>query len=93
MMELDCLEIVQQFHDLNQFPSQPHMIIRAIWEMLKRYWAVTITHVYWGSNRVADGLAKYATGLPLGMHKFSYSPDAVIPENATELAVPRIVHI
>ncbi|KAK5845891.1 hypothetical protein PVK06_002133 [Gossypium arboreum] len=92
-MELDCLEIVQQLDDLNQFPSQPHMTITAFWEMLKRYWAVTITHVYWGSNRVADGLAKYATGLPLGMHKFSYSPDAVIPENATELAVPRLVHI
>lgn len=44
--ELDCLEIVQQLHDLNQFPSQPHMTIRAIWEMLKRDWAVTITHVY-----------------------------------------------
>nr|ABW81175.1 non-LTR retrotransposon transposase [Arabidopsis cebennensis] len=45
-------------------------LVRLCYGFISRDWIVRISHVYREANRLADGLANYASSLPLGFHSF-----------------------
>ncbi|CAA7022190.1 unnamed protein product [Microthlaspi erraticum] len=62
--------------------------------LISRDWIVRISHVYREANRLADGLANYASSLSLGFHLFDFVSDIVNPillEDIVGVSFPRRV--
>ena len=52
-------------------------LVRLCYGFISRDWLVKVSHVYREANRLADGLANYASSLSLGLHVFELVPDSV----------------